>query len=57
MFIKTNARSPNGKKMSISRTIWNQVQKYFDTVQLAIRDGKDLQLELMGAKHLTVLQI
>ena len=54
MFIKTNARSTNGKKMSISRTVWNQVQKYFDTVQLAIRDGKDLQLELMGAKHLTV---
>ena len=54
MFFKTNARSPNGKKMSISCTVWNRVQKYFDTVQLAIRDGKDLQLELMVAKHLTV---
>ena len=54
MFIKTNARSPNGKKMSISRHVWNTVQKHFNTVQQAINDGKDLQLELIGAKHLIV---
>ena len=54
MFVKTNARSPNGKKMSLSRHVWNKVQKHFNTVQQAINDGRDLQLELMGAKHLTV---
>ena len=52
MFVKTNARNPNGKKMSISRSVWNEVQKHIPKIEQARADGKELKLELQGAKHL-----
>ena len=52
MFVKTNARNPNGKKMSISRIIWQEIQKHLAKIEQARADGKELKLELQGAKHL-----
>ena len=52
MFVKTNARNPNGKKMSISHFIWNEVQKHLPKIEQARSDEKELKLELQGAKHL-----
>ena len=54
LFVKTNARNPNGKKMSISRFIWNEVQKHFSKIEQARADGKELKLELLGTKHLAL---
>ena len=47
-------RCPKGKRISISRIIWSQMQTHFDKVKQAKLDGKNLQLQLMGAKHLTL---
>ena len=40
--------------MSISHFIWTEMQKHFDRVKQGKLDGKSLQLQLNGAKHLTL---
>ena len=40
--------------MSLSRAIWDEMQKHVEKVQQAKIDGKSLCLELFGSKHLTL---
>ena len=40
--------------MSLSRAIWDEMQKHVEKVQQAKIDGKSLRLELFGSKHLTL---
>ena len=54
LFTKTNDRNPRGKKISMSRNIWAEMQKHFNRVKEAKLAGKSLQIQLCGAKHLTL---
>lgn len=54
MFVKKTERCPQGKRITLSSKIWNEMQKHIGKVKEAKSEGRDLRLQLLGDKHLTL---
>lgn len=52
MFVKITERCPQGKRITISSKIWQELQKHISKVQQAKSEGKGLRVQLLGDKHL-----